>query len=165
MWNNVESSTYGFWCSTSEMWYQWLWYIRNVSQGKLLPRSRLTVARGSRGVVLRSQEALATGIYIARGLQRSSFTVARGSCAINVNESCGVWWNSLFPPPKQIVNRASHHLRKSFRHAYHLLPPHLKPKLSALYFWSDTENDDRMSQNRPDLIRRVKIQTFKCFNF
>ena len=145
------------------------------SRGKLLPRTRftvarglrrsnLTVARGLRRSVLWSQEALATGIYIARGLQRSSFMVARGSCAINVNESCGVWWNSL-PPPKQIVNRASHHLRKSFRHAYHLLPPHLKPKLSALYFWSDTENDDRMSQNRPDLIRRVKIQTFKCFNF
>merc|ERR1711923_347970 len=34
----------------------------------------------SGGVVLRPQEALATDIYVARGLRRSCFTAARGSC-------------------------------------------------------------------------------------
>ena len=34
----------------------------------------------SGGLVLRLQEALATGTYVARGIQRSCFMVARASC-------------------------------------------------------------------------------------
>ena len=98
-------------------------YIRNVSQGNLLPRSRLTVARGSRGVVLRSQEALATGI--SQEASRGVVLRSQEALALSMSMNLVVFGEIVSPPPpsKLSTEQATICVKASDTHiiCYHLI--------------------------------------------